>query len=115
MPATYVENDSEAQTLLITLYDEVIQTELILSYTIYEDLPVICRNTYIKNWGKQKLVLNQIMSMSLDLPDYNYEMIELTGAWSRERNVKNRKLEHGSNQFIHFGAVQVIILIPLLL
>ena len=32
------------------------------------------------------------MSMSLDLPDHNYEMIELTGAWSRERNVKNRKL-----------------------
>lgn len=95
LPAAYVENDNEALTLLITLYDEVIQTELILSYTIYEDLPVICRNTYIRNCGQQKLVLNQIMSMSLDLPDQDYEMIELTGAWSRERNVKNRKLEHG--------------------
>ena len=36
------------------------------------------------------------MSMSLDLPDQNYEMVELTGAWSRERSVKNRKLEHGT-------------------
>ena len=95
LPATYVENDDEAVTLLITLYDEVIKTELILSYTIYEDLAVICRNSFIRNCSQQKLIINQIMSMSLDLPDQNYEMIELTGAWSRERSVKNRKLEHG--------------------
>ena len=95
LPATYVENDDEAMTLLITLYDEVIKTELILSYTIYEDLAVICRNSFIRNCSQQKLIINQIMSMSLDLPDQNYEMVELTGAWSRERSVKNRKLEHG--------------------
>lgn len=35
------------------------------------------------------------MSLSLDLPDMDYEMIELTGAWARERYVKTRKLEHG--------------------
>ena len=35
------------------------------------------------------------MSMSVDLPDMDFEMIELTGAWARERSVKERKLEHG--------------------
>lgn len=95
LPATYVENNDEATTLLITLFDEVIDTKIILSYTIYENLAVITRNAYIENCGNQKLILNQAMSMSLDLPDKDYEMIELTGAWSRERNIKNRKLEHG--------------------
>ncbi len=95
LPATYVENNQEATTLLITLYDEVIQTKIILSYTIYEDLAVITRNAYCQNCGSQNLILNQMMSMSLDLPDKDYEMIELTGAWSRERHIQNRKLEHG--------------------
>ncbi|MCD7808574.1 MAG: alpha-galactosidase [Erysipelotrichaceae bacterium] len=95
LPATYVEDNNESTTLKITLYDDVIETYLILSYTIYENRNVITRNAYIKNNGKQKIVINQIMSMSLDLPDKDYEMIELTGAWARERYVKNRKLEHG--------------------
>ncbi len=95
LPATYVEDENEATTLKITLYDEVIQTYLILSYTIYENRNAITRNAYIKNMGYQKININQIMSMSLDLPDKDYEMIELTGAWARERHVKNRKLEHG--------------------
>lgn len=95
LPATYVENNDEATTLLITLFDEVIDIKIILSYTIYENLAVITRNAYIENCGNQKLILNQAMSMSLDLPDKDYEMIELTGAWSRERSIKNRKLEHG--------------------
>lgn len=95
LPATYVEDDQEASTLLIYLYDEVIETKLVLSYTIYENLSVLTRNAYIENCGTQKLILNQAMSMSLDLPDMEYEMIELTGAWSRERSIKNRKIEHG--------------------
>ena len=95
LPATYVENENEAQTLIITLYDGVIETKLQLSYTIYQDFPVITRNTFIVNEGKQKLRLNQMMSMSLDLPDQDYEMIELTGSWARERSIKTRKLTEG--------------------
>lgn len=95
LPATYVEDDDEATTLNIELYDSVIQTKVILSYTIYEYLPVITRNACIENYGHQELLLNQAMSMSLDLPDYHYEMIELTGAWARERHLKERQLTHG--------------------
>ena len=95
LPATYVENEDEAETLLVTLYDELIDTKLVLSYTIFRDKPVIARNAYIENCGKQELVLNRAMSLSLDLPDKDYDMIELTGAWSRERHIKTRRLEHG--------------------
>ena len=43
----------------------------------------------------KRQLLDRAMSLSLDLPDKQYEMIELTGAWGRERAVKTRKLEHG--------------------
>ncbi|MGN0466751.1 MAG: alpha-galactosidase [Lachnospiraceae bacterium] len=95
LPATYVEDDSEATTIEITLEDEVINTEIILTYTIYENLPVIARNTKFIHKGEESIVLDRAMSMSLDLPDMDYEMIELTGAWARERHIKTRKLDHG--------------------
>ena len=95
LPATYVENDDEAQTLLVTLYDQLIDLKVVLSYTIFENYAAITRNAYIENCGHENMVLNQAMSMSIDLADKDYEMIELTGAWSRERHIKERKLEHG--------------------
>ena len=44
LPATYVEEDKEAATLEITLHDDVMETDLILSYTIYEEMPVLTRH-----------------------------------------------------------------------
>ena len=80
MPATYVESDEEATTLEVTLKDSLIQTELVLTYTIYETRPVITRHALFKHLGEEEIVLNHAMSASIDFPDYNYEMIELTGA-----------------------------------
>ncbi len=31
----------------------------------------------------------------MDLPDFNYEMLQLSGAWSRERHIRCRRLEYG--------------------
>lgn len=95
LPATYVEDDNEAATLEVTLYDDVIDCKLNLLYTIYEQYPVITRSSNIHNGCKNKIDINQIMSMSIDMPDSNYEMCELTGAWARERHIKFRNLEHG--------------------
>ena len=91
LPATYTETDGEATTRWrLPLEDALIKTELRLSYTIYEQLPVITRSACLVSHNPEKLILNRAMSMNLDVPDKDYEMIELTGAWSRERNVKNR-------------------------
>lgn len=95
LPATYVENDDEATTLEIMLYDDIIDCKLNLIYTIYEDYPVITRSANLQNGFRNKIYINKIMSMNIDMPDSNYEMCELTGAWARERYIKFRNLEHG--------------------
>lgn len=95
LPATYTENENEAETLELILLDEVTQTKLILRYTIFTNLPVITRNSRFEQEGSQQIILDRAMSLNLDLPDMDYEMIELTGAWSRERHIKTRKLEQG--------------------
>jgi alpha-galactosidase len=95
LPAVYTEREDEAVSLEITLHDPVIGTKLVLSYTIYSDLPVIARNArFIKDRGSP-VVLERAMSTSIDLSDADYEMIRLSGAWARERYIKTGKLEQG--------------------
>lgn len=95
LPATYVESPDEAQTLEVLLEDSLAGMELILSYTIFKDMAAITRNARFLCKNPAGVQLERAMSMSLDLPDKEYDMIELTGAWARERSVKTRKLEHG--------------------
>ena len=95
LPSTYVESDGEATTLEITLHESHTDTDMILYYTIYETYPVICRHVKFMHYGKQSITLDRALSVCLDLPDCNYEMLELTGTWCRERHVEWRKLMHG--------------------
>lgn len=95
LPATYVEVESEATTLDIVLEDALIGTQLTLTYTIYEGLPVITRSAYYRQNGKTPVVLETAMSANVDLPGAEFEMIQLSGAWARERYVKTRKIEQG--------------------
>ena len=98
-PCTYVEDENEATTLEIKLFDNVLNVELMLSYTIFENYGIITKNASFVNIGEENLVLNSAMSASLDLPDDNYEMIHLAGAWARERHIKTRKLQPGVQAF----------------
>ena len=95
LPATYVEEIYESDTLEITLFDELIQTELILSYTIFNNYSAIARSAQFINKGEDEIVLEKAMSASIDFPDSNFEMINLSGAWSRERHIRTRKLQQG--------------------
>ncbi len=95
LPATYVEGEEEADTLEIILHDEKIDTELILSYTIYRDYPVIARNARFLHKGEGAVVLEKAMSACVEFSDMDFEMIQLSGAWGRERYVKKRPLEMG--------------------
>ena len=47
------------------------------------------------NKGKDIQIIENISSLSLDLPDANYEWQQLSGAWGRERTIKSRTLQQG--------------------
>lgn len=95
LPATYVENEEEAETLVIRLADPVTGLELELFYTIFAAGGVLARSARFVNQGEQALHLQSAMSLCLDLPDSGYDMIQFSGAWARERYPKTRRLEQG--------------------
>src|SRR5699024_1713472 len=95
LPATYVENNSEGKTLIVTLKDDVTNVEVELLYTIFTDLPIITRSARLINKGQQIQNIENLTSLSLDLPDADYDLIQLSGAWGRERAIKERSLQQG--------------------
>ena len=95
LPATYTESEEEAETLKIILKDSLTGAKLTLFYTIFSKGSAIARSAHICNEGDKILHLQTIMSLNLDLPDKDYVWMQLSGAWSRERYVKNRTLEQG--------------------
>ncbi|MRX71551.1 alpha-galactosidase [Bacillus lacus] len=95
LPATYTEGAEEAETLEIILYDSVIRAELILSYTVFRDHPAIARNARFTNCSSSSLKLTRALSMSVDLFDADFEMLQLSGSWSRERHLYTSPLRPG--------------------
>ncbi|MCE7792698.1 alpha-galactosidase [Salipaludibacillus sp. CUR1] len=95
LPATYTEEESEASTIEVVLEDKLIETAVKLYYTVYENRNVITRSARFINKGSQKLELNRALSSSVDLFDADFEMVQLSGSWSRERHVKTRALAPG--------------------
>jgi alpha-galactosidase len=95
LPSTYVEADDEAETLEIDLADERSGLVVTLSYTIFRDVPALARSARIRNGGSEPVRLTTAMSLVLDLPDADWDLVHLAGAWARERHVKTRRLEAG--------------------
>lgn len=96
LPAVYTENTSEAQTLIISMVDDLTGLKLELSYSVFTDYDVVIRSARLVNEGNANLHILRALSMSMDFSDYNYELITLSGSWARERHIVKRPVVKGN-------------------
>ncbi|TFG69262.1 MAG: alpha-galactosidase [Thermomicrobiales bacterium] len=94
LPATYCDVDDEAQTLVVTLVDDPTGLEVDLRTTIFAERPLVALSATIRA-GSVPMDLRTAMSVSVDLPDADWTMIGLAGAWAREAHVVERVLAPG--------------------
>ena len=80
LPSTYVEEEDEAETLIIHLHDAAASLSVYLSYSLFAAYPAIARSVRFVNEGKESLYLDRAFSFCLDLPDADYEMMQLSGS-----------------------------------
>ena len=92
LPATFGEN---AKTLLLHMKDELIGLEATLSYSLFDDVAGVVRSVTFRNVSDADLVIERAYSLCLELPDSRYDLITLSGAWSRERELIRRPLTMG--------------------
>ncbi|WP_339302045.1 alpha-galactosidase [Paenibacillus sp. FSL K6-2441] len=95
LPAVYVEQDHEAETLELELEDRVSGLVVVLSYTVFADFDAIARSARLTNGSSESIQLERALSASVDFPDAAYDALYLSGAWARERHVQRRRLAPG--------------------
>ena len=95
LPAVYVENDSECETLVVEMYDEVSNIAVELYYCVLEEYDIITRYAKIINKGSDSVYIDRAASASVDFDHINYDVISNFGTHCRERNIERAPLKHG--------------------
>lgn len=95
LPATYTEDDGEAQTLILHLKDELTGVAADLCYSIYAASGMIARSAKLTNASDAPVQLIEAASANVDLFGTDYELVHLWGGWSIERSVERVPVMRG--------------------
>ena len=85
----------QAESLLLTLRDKVSGVAVELCYTIYEDVDIIARSARIVNGSQTPVIVDKALSACVDFERSDFNLITLSGAWVRERQMYTRPLVPG--------------------
>ena len=95
LPAVYAD-ETEAETLEITLEDSVTKLQVVLMYGVLPQYDVITRSARIINNGKGTLYLEKIQSACLDFVTGSFDLISFYGRHAMERNFQRIPVKHGT-------------------
>lgn len=90
--------ESEVDTLTVHMEDEAAGLLVDLYYSAFEKTGVITRSACFKNQSGQKLKLEKMLSMSVDIREDDFDVLTLYGAHNNERNMDRRPLTSGCVQ-----------------
>lgn len=96
LPAVYVESEEEATSLEITLVDSLKNLEVILTYNVFENFDAITRSLKIVNNSDEKINIERVLSSNVDFTTDEFDFIQLSGSWGRERHILRNPLRSGS-------------------
>lgn len=92
LPSTYTETDHEADTIDITLKDELTGLIVTLRYTLFRHFNALARSVQFYNGGKQSLKLLRVLSGSVDFRDDRFDILSFYGSHTNERNISRHPL-----------------------
>lgn len=84
LPATFG-TDKDVMTLTVTLRDPHSGLQAVLFYSVFPHHDALCRHVEFTNTGKAPVTLTEAHSFTVDLPSGDYDMLQLSGDWARER------------------------------
>lgn len=90
-----LQKDNTAQTSYITLCDEVINLEVTLIYTVFDEYDVIIRSAEFKNLSDKPIRIDRAYSSCLELYTEKRDVIYFPGSWARERYMERAEIRHG--------------------
>ena len=101
----YADADDNTETLVLICEDELTKCTVKLYYTVFPREDVISRYVTVENNGDAAVTIEKLMSLTLDLPNCNYDMISFYGNHYYERKMQRVPLHYGAqNVFSRRGA-----------
>lgn len=94
MPSAFSKAD-EAQTLSVILRDPVTGLKLELLYGVYEQQDIITRAARLTNEGGESLTLKRAMTLCLDMPCGQWDLLHFHGRHEMERQMERVPLTSG--------------------
>lgn len=95
MPSAYANAHGEAETLEIDCVDPVTGVQVTLIYTVFPDAGIMTRRVRITNPSAHSCRLERALSLCVDLPSMDFDLITLYGRHNNERNYNRRPLARG--------------------
>jgi len=89
-------NDQQVKSLIVKLIDRKFKIVLKLIYTAFYNSNIISRRIQLVNHDEGQIVIRKIMSMMIDLPESNYDLITFDGGWIKETHKHLRPLSYGT-------------------
>lgn len=92
---TYADKE-DVETLVITLKDTLYNLYLDLSYSVFNNYPILTRHSVIRNESEDTIYIEKLSSCNIDFRNENLELIHLSGAWGNERELTRQSIEKGN-------------------
>lgn len=97
LPAVYSEDpDDGAETLSVTLADDLLGLEVELLYGVLPRLDVITRAAVIRNVGSRRLTVERAQTACLDLVAGDFDVLSFHGRHAMERRLDRHAVSHGT-------------------
>lgn len=99
LPSARQNGEDGVSSLKITLKDTASEVFVHLYYTVFENTDVIARTTIVENKGETPVFVEKAASLQLDFLNGDMDLIQLSGAWARERQIVRTHLHDGFQGF----------------
>ncbi|MFG6392773.1 MAG: alpha-galactosidase [Lachnospiraceae bacterium] len=83
-------------SLDIVLSDDAVGSEVVLTYTVYEECDIITRSVKVVNTSDKAFYVTKALSACLNLETDISDILSLHGSWARERHIQRSKINYGS-------------------
>lgn len=90
-----LQKDSAAQTVYITLSDDIAGIKVTLIYSVFENYDVIVRSTKLTNCSDRPISVYSAYSACLELYTAERDVIYFPGSWARERYMERAEIRRG--------------------
>lgn len=94
LPAAYAQ-ETEAETLIVTLKDKYTDIYVYLYYGVIEKQDIITRAVMVENKGKDEIILEKAASINIDWQYGDFDLITFYGKHAMEREYQRKEIVHG--------------------